>query len=1380
MYTKSGNAQNGANGPNDENYRNDENCENNKMNMNNYKNIMHNQKKKKLGLMEMDYLDKAVMFSKADKKGNNCVAGRGPHQDTYDGAEVEEEEEEDEEDEDDEDDDEDDEDYQVGDDEEDDEEDDDDDYEEEEYDDEVRQINFNSYNNYYYEAANAEEEGETNLPMDHQTMNKNEKVQNGEAKTDRKNELMFERYNKLLADYRSKKEQMTKEYSSGKIISKEEEAEERASCCYSCNSSDGEGGGIQREAHAAARAAAKSATSRPSETLNTRTSNQRHPNSEYYMRGENDNFIADVLNRIDQIYNKQSRYTDLKNVNNSNNNICINDLNLNIISDYLNVDISVFHKKTTFLLLGNPQSGKSSFINWFTESYVQNTNSIGKKNEITYVDIKNKFKFNFKRLNNANYQFGLLNRHRNRGGSYGSSFHYSRERPHPQMNPNHMEDPNEQDLSSPASPIPSMDKHNQSEKVILSGENCDYLFMPFQKLRKKAHNVKKYIFGKICYQNNLTKYMNRINSVSFLDTSGINDIGDVEYDEIIMNLSKYVDAIFLFLDSNQFSINNRLLRIINYLMDNQLNKVTICLTRIDMIQKINLYRVVFYLTQYFLRSLNLFRYSFANPNGAASLVDGMEMEPYMGHHTGRKQHGQLDWRGGLNWRSGLNWRGSLNWRNPLSKNAHMINEFFNRSIRSFQNVLLFPKMLTKMISRRATQRVSFGGAFASRSSLRSARGEVDRSDIDDVGQCCGEEDGGYNQGGPSYNEGLHSYGEADHYYGEEEPYQDDRQLCYGDDQSNFPTRHRKGERVQEKVTGEEETGGIFKKILTKSYNSFKDKILSSGNAAKGDICRLNSMRNGGQASRGQAQMRHTSMGHPSVEHPSMGPSPIKRVDPSKSNEGKLKTHLDKLFEKKINYGDCLKNISIFFLVLIYEVVTTIYSLIHTSINNYISRSSGARGRAVNVDKLYQLDEANKLKYTDINDGENNTYKVLEFLTIYLPEIPSDLLKKEKWKYEKGKVAGANRKYNNERRNRFSCNIQYQHDEYGRELKNDLCQDEQDNHMDNRPTNSRYGQRRSIPEEFLILGNGNGAVSRYGEYGKGNYPRGNYFPGVDDDVYGESFLKDIDYHGNGRSSAYLPPGVDSGMNGGMHSRMHKGMRTAMHPPIRNEDVRELNMIHELIFKIDETIDLKSNQSIYMLKRDLEKIRSTCLKKISDNEHVVKQNRSLRIQNLKFYFFKYMAIFFGFIISLLRYDMLVYFNFIKPELLFSIFSKYFLFLSSYNKNSLFIAVNILLVVAYLGLYVRYNRRNYFKSLGKSDLNKLKIILLFTQIIFDEINQLHLRLVGGRERDDPGQPSAPSGPSESNGPSDREDGDYGEGGWYGGYDDYGDYRHSRHPRR
>ncbi|ANQ07764.1 Uncharacterized protein PCOAH_00021690 [Plasmodium coatneyi] len=1263
MYAKGGNAQNGPNGPNDENYRNDENCENNKMNMNNYKNIMHNQKKKKLGLMDMDYLDKAVNFSKAEKKGNNCVAGEDQARSESD---VEEEEEDDDTDDDDED-------YQIGDDEEEDDEDDDeldDDYEEEEFDEELRQINFNSYNNYYYEAANPEE-GENNLQMDHQRGNENEEVT-----TDRKNELMFERYNKLLANYRSRKEQMREEYSNGNVIQKDGEEVEEGASCYSCNSNNDE--------------ATKAGTCEPSETLNNRNTDEGNPNSEYYLTGdtsylreESGNFISDVLNRIDQIYNKQSRYTNLKNVNNTNNSICINDLNLNLISDYLNVDISVFHKKTTVLLLGNPQSGKSSFINWFTESYVQNTNSIAKKNEITYVDIKNKFKFNFKRLNNANYQFGLINRHRNRGGSYGSS-HYSRERHPPHMNNDHMGDPNEEELPPIGSTIPNMDTHNESKKVILSGENCDYLFMPFQKLRKKAHNVKKYIFGKICYQNNLTKYMNRINSVSFLDTSGINDICDLEYDEIIMNLSKYVDAIFLFIDSNQFSINNRLLRIINYLMDNQLNKVTICLTRIDRIQKVNLYRVVFYLTQYFLRSLNLFRYSFANPSGVASLADGEQIEPYVNHHS------QLDWR------------------NPLSKKAHIINEFFNRSIRSFQNVLLFPKMITRMITRRATQRGSL------------------RGDMDDVGQFYGKEKRCYNQGG-------RSYGGGDHYFGEEEPYQEDRQFSYTDDQNNFPMQHRKGERVQEKTTGEEETGGIFKKILTKSYNSFKDKILSSGNASKGGIGRLNSTLKGEQA----------PMGYPSEGH-----CPTKYTPPSKSNERKLKTHLDKLFEKKINYGDCLKNMSIFFVVLMYEVVTTIYSIIHTSISNYIKRTSGGRGRAINVDKLHQLDEANKLKYNHMNDRENNTYKVLEFLTIYLPEIPSDLLKREKWKYEKGRVEGANRKYNHERRNRFSCNIQYEHDE-------------QEDHMDSRHANSRYPQRRSIPEEYLLLGNGNNGVKRYGDYAKGNYNRGSYIPGVDNDVCRESFLTESDYHATGRSSAYRPSGTRTGMHSGMH----------------NEDVRELNMIHELIFKIDETIDLKSNQSIYMLKRDLEKIQSTCLKRLSDNEQVVKQNRSLRIQNIKFYFFKYMAIFFGFIISLLRYDLLVYFNFIKPELLFSIFSKYFLFLSSYNKNSLFIAVNVLLVVAYLGLYVRYSRRNYFKSLGKSDLNKLKIIMLFTQIIFDEINQLHLRLIGGRERDDPVQPNAPSMPSESNGPSDREDGDYG---WYGGYSNYRQSRHSPHTRR
>lgn len=41
--------------------------------------------------------------------------------------------------------------------------------------------------------------------------------------------------------------------------------------------------------------------------------------------------------------------------------------------------------------------------------------------------------------------------------------------------------------------------------------------------------------------------MNRINYVSFIDSTGINEMKDEEYDNILMNLTKYVDLVFLYL-----------------------------------------------------------------------------------------------------------------------------------------------------------------------------------------------------------------------------------------------------------------------------------------------------------------------------------------------------------------------------------------------------------------------------------------------------------------------------------------------------------------------------------------------------------------------------------------------------------------------------------------------------------------------------------------------------------------------------------------------------------------------------------------------------------------------------------------------------------------
>ncbi|CRG99728.1 conserved Plasmodium protein, unknown function [Plasmodium relictum] len=1139
-----------------------ENDENNKININNYKNIIHNKKKNIDILNQQNELDKKgnkTLINNNENTMKYCNIKEKIDNNIYDETEDDSDE-----------------DYEV-----DEEEDDDDDFDVNEYDEEEIDLNFNSYNNYYYEAYN-EDDDKNEIEEIIKNKNRDDSIKNEEEKKDN---ITCEKYNNLLTNYRIRehyninkelKKRITNDYTN-------KNDDNKSDSCYSCKSEDR----IKYD------------------------NNNNILRNNYEIKNEND-FTFDVLDRIDDIYYKESRYKSLKNVNNYNNNVCINDLNLNLISDYLNVDISVFHKKTTILLLGNTQSGKSSFINWFSENYVQNTSSIQKQNQITYVDIKSNFKFNFKKLNNDNYQFGLLSKLKNNN-------HYDSSK--------------------------NCELYNENKKIIFSGENCDYLFKPFQKLRKKAHNIKKYIYGKIYYQNNLTKYMNRVNSVSFIDTSGINEISDVEYDEIIMNLSKYVDLIFIFIDSNKYSINTRLLRIINYLIDNQINKVTICLTRIDLMKKINLYRVVFYLTQYFLRNLNIFKFNSLNDYCDSKYKNNS----ILNNHTEENSNKS---------------------RNKIEK----INIFFNKSIKSFQNILLFPKLLTKIISNK-----------------------------------------NINEKKKNF---LHSNSSNNYFYEREDEDEDDNEkeiinnnMYYKKKSSNSFINSPK-----DSVKSNE---GIFKKIMTKSYNSFKEKIMNTDviskiNSTTNDYIQEEESKYNDISYKGNNRDIDNKINNKykklnnSFDKLKESNNESKRIYKnsdyyySNKSHNHKKNNSSKLYEKKVNYCDCVKNLSIFFFVLIYEVMTTIYSLVYTSINNCLNPNEA---KFISTENLNIAEEENKSKY-----NHDNSYKILEFLTIYLPEIPCDMFKREKWKYDE-----SNLNYNG-RKNRFSYNAQYENNDYNEILKNNI---------NNNP------QRRSIPVDFLLLdkrNNFNKNIDYTTTTTTTNNNNNNNFSGLNE-ITRNSIITDSDF--NNRNSNYV---LDNEYrNSYLTKPKNFNPYDINFMKMKNDDVKDLNMIQELLFKIDESIDFKTNQSIYMLKNDLQKIQDSCLKKISDNNEIIKKNKSLRIQKIKFYFFKYMAILIGFFISLMRYDLLVYFNFIKPELLFSIFSKYFLFLSSYNKNSIFIAINIILIVTYFILYFKYNKRNYFKSLDKSDLNKIKIILLFTQIIFDEINQLHLKLLGKKIKDE-----------------------------------------------
>ncbi|SOS76634.1 conserved Plasmodium protein, unknown function [Plasmodium sp. gorilla clade G1] len=1333
----------------------DKNDENKRMDLDSYKNIIHNKKRGTGLLNNKELLDKGDI-----KKGADIKEREGCLRKSYD-IKNDVEEDVSVEDEDDSDYDvsfdemlekkNDDENYENEEEEEEDDDDDDDDDDvlyEDEYDEEIRDINFNSYNNYYYRVFNNNEDGKNEI----EELIKNNKFLNNKPSSHheddlKKKEVMFEKYNKLLSSYKLKKEYNNKKENIGwekevvhsyhnnetkeiKLNNKKEEINNMSnvneeSPCYSCKSED----------------------------IN------------YDDINNDKDFINDVLDRIDEIYNKECRYKNLKCVNNKNNKICINDLNLSIISEYLNVDISVFHKKTTVLLVGNTYSGKSSFINWIAENYVQNTNSINKKNEITYVDIKNNFTFNFKKLNNKYNPFGILNEMKNKNrapniysGNYNDDQYVCN-------NNNNKYNNNNVDCIN--------------NKITFSGEHCDYLFRPFRKLRENLKNVKKYIYGKISYQNDVTKYMNRINYVSFIDSTGINEMKDEEYDNILMNLTKYVDLVFIFIDSTKLSINKRLLRIINYIIDNQMNKVTICLTKIDMIKKINLYRLVFYLTQYFLGNLNIFKYNLLNDNKENN-EDNDNTPQWNDHHNYmindyKKRDPHFLYGDNFN-------------DKPIYKK---INNFLNRSMRSFQNIFLMPEVLkrminTKHVNRKVKRNLPLGDA--------KGMGGMIVGDLDE----------------------HHMYNE----------------------QSILPANE---DGVCKNNQNEEQEESLFKKILTKSYSSFKGKlmqnnlsdvdeedlgydkrisknfILEETGSDQEYIHTLDNVNNDLYDDRrsfytSPQRNRYSNKNLRNEEHYKVDVKNkynIKNMvnnmentnykkredntnynckdDDNKDIFNKKKTN-NMCNNKKIKYVDCIKNVSVFLGVLIFEVITTVYSLIHTSINTYL-KTSGKK--IINERKLQNLEDMKKEKWKYENnnnkykDKNKNCLKILDFLTIYLPEISNSPLKREKWTYNKDDL-----NYEHMKRNRLSCNLHFENVKYKKDINNVNNYDNNNYHNDYNNDDDIFRrsnkndcnlQRRSIPVDFMLLdkrNEKNGIKEKYVE--KKNYisNRDGYVykehtshydnkfydsnknniknirhNNINMNQYEENIEKDkykYKYKYNYNNDMSSKNGVKNMPNFYYHDNFNNEKRNNEYfikennyyyyddddddniykremNNFHNNNVKELNMIHELLYKIDESINLKTNQSIYMLKKDLETIQNSCLKKIYENNEIIKKNKSLRIEKLKFYFFKYTAIFIGFIISLLRYDLLVYFSFIKPEILFSIFSKYFLFLSSYNKNSLFITINVILIIAYFSLYIRYNKRNYFKSLDKSDLNKIKIILLFTQIIFDEINQIHMKLLG-----------------------------------------------------
>ncbi|SCM24902.1 conserved Plasmodium protein, unknown function [Plasmodium berghei] len=1251
------------------NQENDENDENNKINPNTYKNILHN-KKNKIGLINNN-----ILLRKKDPNflGNNYECKKGIDKTINNNfnnekeclLEDEEEEDENDEEEDEDEDDDDDDDYEID---ENDEEEDDDVFCEEEYDDETREINFNSYNNNYYETNNKKEDEDDNF------------LEKNIASDAEKDDILFEKYDKLIKKYKIKKE--TKIDNFVKKDTKNDES-------YSCYSSNSKGEYTHPNKYSGIKN--RYLKSRKIEVENQENVNIYDEDDE--VEEEDSHFSNVVLDRIEEIYYKKTKYKKLESINNSNNNICVNDLNLNIISDYLNVDISVFSKKTTVLLLGNTQSGKSSFINWFTESYVQNTNRIPKGNQMTYIDVKRNYKFNFKNFKNNNYQLGLDKFHE----SYYNNRYYGNN----EYGDNYYEH----------GFVGENDKN-----VILSGENCFSIFKPFKKLKEKSKNLKNYIYGKLCYQNKITKYMNRVNSVSFIDTSGITDVDDHDYDELILNMSKYVDIIFIFIDSNTYSISNRLLKIMNYLLQNQISKVTICITRIDIIEKINLYRVVFYLTQHFLRNLNIFKQhiNMVNP------YDNSGEEVEYNRNFDILQNENIK-------------------ENKKNDKIEKINEFFNRSIKSFQNLFIFPKMLKRIITNQNINEKKQQTIFKNNEYLISE----DKANI-------------------QYNN-YHKINKHD----EEYAYQGMAHRPYIHDtiDNRFNYLNSKGyydDSDKERVDEEKEES-IFKKILTKSYNSFKDKIMNANNESENIID--NQDEDEQYHMNKKTRIRHDDNKNYSefsiYDHKYYTRNKTKKkrdininsnrnIDENKmKREDKVKNHIDKIFENKINYGDCLKNMSIFVLVLLYEVITTIYSLIHSSINTYLNTKER---KIINVEKIYKLDEANKLKY-NINNL-NDSYKILEFLTIYLPEIPHDVLKRENWKYEKPSLMFTK---TGKHMNRYSYygdykyNNQYAGNNIERKLNeqngfahstdgNNNSVHKKNNYIDSNKnlyerSGKHYHIRRSIPEDFSPHDKPLNSYLNKNRHNKNNYCKLNDLSLFDPEQIDEVGSRQIKYNRGEDNDFKYGCEIKRDSNDSINkyneyehiNKFSQENNYNNRNKIRNDDIKELNMLNDLLYKIDEGIDLKTNQSIYMLKRDLEKIQNTCLRKIFDNNEIIQKNKSLRFQNIKLYFFKYMTIFCGFIISLLRYDFLVYFNFLKPKLLLSIFSKYFIFLSSYNKNSFFVALNILLIIIYIVIYFRYNKRNYFKSLDKSDMNKLKIILLFTQIIFDEINQLHLRLIG-----------------------------------------------------
>lgn len=136
-------------------------------------------------------------------------------------------------------------------------------------------------------------------------------------------------------------------------------------------------------------------------------------------------------------------------------------------------------------------------------------------------------------------------------------------------------------------------------------------------------------------------------------------------------------------------------------------------------------------------------------------------------------------------------------------------------------------------------------------------------------------------------------------------------------------------------------------------------------------------------------------------------------------------------------------------VLIFEVITTVYSLIHTSINTYL-KTSGKK--IINERKLQNLEDMKKEKWKYENNNNNNKdknkdknkncLKILDFLTIYLPEISNSPLKREKWTYNKDDL-----NYEHMKRNRLSYNLHFENVKYKKDINNVNNYDNNNYHND---------------------------------------------------------------------------------------------------------------------------------------------------------------------------------------------------------------------------------------------------------------------------------------------------------------------------------------------